>query len=352
MKKKIIFVNKAQYGYHSDTYYYCKYLKDEYDVTYLGFDAGHDKVEGDIRVIYVQRGGSKFVNAYRFFANTLLTLRKNSFEKIVLVYFPFCSIFSFFYKDRAVCDVRTLSVSANKYIRSFFDGLMRLELKFFKEVSVISEGVKKKLNLKNSVILPLGAEVFTDLNRDGYKKNDVLRLFYIGTFNGRRIIDTIKAASYLHQNGVSLVYDIVGFGDNNEIDVIINEISKLPDGVVRYHGRLSHVECKNLFSESHVGFCYYPIVDFYQEQPPTKLFEYVLNGIYCIAVNTKENCKHITSTNGCIVDDNVNSLILALEMVLDKNTLDRVAISKTLSSNTWEYIVENQLKPILKGFHE
>ena len=54
MKKKILFVNKEQFGLLTDSTKYCEYLSNSYDITYICFDDGHDKVEIDnIRYVYL-----------------------------------------------------------------------------------------------------------------------------------------------------------------------------------------------------------------------------------------------------------------------------------------------------------
>jgi hypothetical protein len=44
MKKKLLIINKIQFGYHTDTFKYCQYLKDEFDITYICFDAKEIKI--------------------------------------------------------------------------------------------------------------------------------------------------------------------------------------------------------------------------------------------------------------------------------------------------------------------
>ena len=39
IKSKIVIINKTQFGYHTDYYKYCEYLKDDYDITFLCFDS-------------------------------------------------------------------------------------------------------------------------------------------------------------------------------------------------------------------------------------------------------------------------------------------------------------------------
>ena len=42
--KKILFVNGAQFGYLTDVYKYCQYLKDQYHIEYICFDKHMPKI--------------------------------------------------------------------------------------------------------------------------------------------------------------------------------------------------------------------------------------------------------------------------------------------------------------------
>lgn len=65
--KNLVIISQSQFGYHTDTYYYCKYLKEEYTITYLCWDHSLPKIEMDgVRVVYVNREGNALVRTLRF----------------------------------------------------------------------------------------------------------------------------------------------------------------------------------------------------------------------------------------------------------------------------------------------
>lgn len=41
-KKKLLIINKDPFRYHVDTYKYCQYLRDRYDITYICIEPSKD----------------------------------------------------------------------------------------------------------------------------------------------------------------------------------------------------------------------------------------------------------------------------------------------------------------------
>ena len=120
--------------------------------------------------------------------------------------------------------------------------------------------------------------------------------------------------------------------------------------IVKTHGRIPHFKLKPFFDNANVGISYIPITDYYEHQPPTKTYEYILSGIPCLATNTHENIKIINEINGALCNDNPNSFAEGL-MIIHKNELlfNSEEIRETLKNHTWKSIVNNILKPTLKG---
>ncbi|HTD92749.1 MAG TPA: hypothetical protein VK644_03010, partial [Chitinophagaceae bacterium] len=59
MKKRLLILSYTQFGYLTDTLKYCEYIRDEYDITYLGWDYGLPKIEMDgVRIEYISREGN------------------------------------------------------------------------------------------------------------------------------------------------------------------------------------------------------------------------------------------------------------------------------------------------------
>ena len=59
--------------------------------------------------------------------------------------------------------------------------------------------------------------------------------------------------------------------------------------IVSCIGRVPHHDLKKYFDEANVGVSFVPLLAHYQYQPPTKTFEYLMSGLYCIATSTIAN---------------------------------------------------------------
>lgn len=350
MKKNILIINKTQFGYHTDYYKYCEYLRDEFDVTYLCFDSGLKKIDmGKVRIKYISNKGVKLFRGVRFILQALLYLLNHN-GIVFIRYFEQCQIFKhFFPKKKMILDIRTLSVNKNEKLRLKHDKKIKNAINHFNFVTIISEGLRKKigLNCKKSSILPLGSDAISYSNKDFNE----IKLLYIGTLNGRNIEETIKGLNLFLKRNPSLnnlTYDVIGYG--KELDIIkkIVKENKL-DSIINIHGRVPHLEAKPFFDKCNIGISYIPITDYYDFQPPTKTFEYILSGMPCIATNTYENRLLINKNNGVLCDDNPESFANALEEIISNSKkYESEKIRQTLSEYTWENIVKEHLIPVLK----
>ena len=145
---------------------------------------------------------------------------------------------------------------------------------------------------------------------------------------------------------------IAGYSNNeNEVLKIKETIKNLGmEKNIRFLGRVKFSEVKELLETHNIGVSYIPINDYYDNQPPTKTFEYIMNGLVCLATNTIENKKVINERNGILVDDDINSLINGFEKVYKNiNNYSKEEIILTLREYSWEYIVNSILKNIIEN---
>lgn len=99
MKKKLLFVNQWQYGYHIDYVQYCRYLKNDFDITYLCWDYETKKIgESGINLIYISRKGNVISRNIRIVRNVINYAKQNFFDLIFIHYFRGCSLISLFCK--------------------------------------------------------------------------------------------------------------------------------------------------------------------------------------------------------------------------------------------------------------
>lgn len=346
--KSLLIICKTQYGYHTDYTKYCEYLKKEFDITYLCFDAGFEKLEMEnVTVKYVPWKGPKILRGIRFLVACIFMIaRKNGV--VFIEYFEKCDILKkIFLKRKMILNIRTLSVSSNKTIRVSQDRSLQKACDIYDHITPVSSGVQHKLNLhkEKATIIPLGSDRISTKAKSFEKLN----LLYVGSLNGRNIDQTISGLSLFIKKhpDIPIHYDIIGDGNvSSELTLLIQNLKLTP--VVKMHGRIPHFKLKPYFDQSNVGISYIPMTEYYEHQPPTKTYEYIMSGMPCIGTNTAENKKIITLTNGVLCDDNPESFSIALEKVYNyKNKYKSEKISSSIDDYTWENIVSKVLKPVL-----
>jgi glycosyltransferase involved in cell wall biosynthesis len=91
-----------------------------------------------------------------------------------------------------------------------------------------------------------------------------------------------------------------------------------------------------------------PITPYYDFQPVTKLYEYMLSGMPVIATNTHENRLVVNDDNGVLINDTPEDFCNGLAKICEnRNSYNSLDIRKTVESYTWENIVNTILKPYL-----
>lgn len=355
MKKKILFINIGPFGSFTDTLAYYKYLRNIYDLTYLGFDENKtQKKYENINIIELSGKGNNFRNKIRFFFSVKKILKNYNFNVVMINYFLGSSFMKFFINnDCTIIDVRSGIITKNKFKRIILNNIIKLEVSLFKNITVISKRLKIKLNLPDrSNILPLGASVVNFKN-----KNDKFFTFlYVGTFHNRDMIKTIYAFKYfLDRTNLKerkkIKYKIVGFGSKKEVMEItrtINELN-LSDSVF-YMGEIRFPELLSQFESANIGVSFIPMTDFFDSQPPTKTFEYLLSGLPVLATNTSENRDVINSLNGVLVEDDIESFSEGFEEIFNNYELYS---SEEIKFNSrefgWDRIIKNNLIPLFEN---
>lgn len=350
MKKNILFIAPVQYGYNTDFYNYCELLSAIYNVSYLGFDMGKPIRES-------QSVNVKLLNLspFRFWRFTMLKevwhlKKKQNYDRVILYYFPLCSLFLLlFSKKIVVMDVRT-SFIEGKVKSKLLNRLLSIESRLFCKISVISWGVADFLRLDKTKckLLPLGGD---DVSYSP-KRNDSVDLLYVGTFYDRYIEKTIEGLSLYLKNHPShkVHYTIVGFGTKEDIEKIMKAIhSNHLENFVSFVGERRHKELVPFFTTHNVGVSYIPLTDYYDCQPPTKTYEYLLNSMIVLATPTTENIKVINKSNGVLMNgDSPEDFALGIEQTRDcLRTVDFKLIYNESQQYTWNNIVKKYLLPII-----
>ena len=352
----LIMLSPDQFGYHTDDYYRAYYAREEFKVYVICYDHKKEKINLDgVSVTYVKygRGRIKDEIAVLYKLNEfLLTINQGI---IYTRFFAFCVFFRLLNIRRNfnwILDIRTGSVSSNCFLRLIYNSCLRFTALAFNEVTIISSSLAKILKLNRYSIVPLGGQPL--VNFDELKPNlNVMNFIYVGIFDGRNIKDTINAyARFYNQygNNIRTKYTIIGYAiDKEEEKSIINAISENMNAPIYYVGRVPNMKLKAYFNEANIGISYIPITPWYDVQPPTKTYEYLVNGLFCIATDTSENRHIITPENGILIKDNKKSVFEAMVQLYDmRYSFDRHEIAKKSDHLTWSTIYAERLRPVLK----
>ncbi len=353
MKKKLLILNTKQFGYHIDTYYYCKYLKDNFEITYLCWDYGYKRTDVDgVKVKYIERKGGKITRYLRFQCAAMMEI-VNGYDICFIKYYFGCALFRMLFPSQiTVFDVRTGHTWDNQLKRVLMDMALKLESLCFNNITVISEGLVSKFHFpKHKVhILPLGADVISV--RD--KSFEDIRLLYVGTLKCRNIHDTVNGFEMFYSDfgdSVTMSYTIVGCGVNGEDQELARLIAEKDlEDVVKLEGFVPHDELVPYFESQNIGVSYIPITPYFDCQPPTKTYEYILSGMPVIATKTTENAKVVCDGNGVLVSDTKNGFYEGMKAIYENRLEFRsTEIRSTCLEHTWQSIVKYNLKIYLDG---
>ncbi|NDY74099.1 hypothetical protein DO021_12840 [Desulfobacter hydrogenophilus] len=351
MSQKILLVTKNQFGYQTDYYKYACYLKNLYDITYFSFDNSKKKIhEEKIKSVYICANTSYLGRALLFYYKLIRFLQTNKVDLIIIKSFDYCFFLKLLFpKKKFILDLRSSAISLNQIKRLYHNLLIRLNTKFFSNITIISEGLAQKLHLKNYCVVPLGAEIISKKN----KQFDELKLMYIGTLDNRDVDKTVKGVKLFlskEHNVETFEYHIFGKGKEFEECRLKNTIEECNlRKKVFFHGYKRHEEIVEYFDKCNVGVSYVPITFFYDNQPPTKTFEYLLSGMACIATGTSENKKIIVPENGILCADSAENFARSLEKLYkNRNRYHSDMIRSTVINAQWDKIVNNILLRVIK----
>lgn len=349
MKPELAIVNIYQLGYHTDTYNYCIYLRNDFKITYISFHQGFENIviEGIDTVYIPQRKGFwNLIKGYLLFAKHL---RHYNPDITFLFYARFISIVKVFGpRCHYIFDIRTGFLKDKTLVRRIWNLLLWSESLFFKSITIISEGLRKQLNIPSVKcnLLPLGGNVI-----NGTKEFSNLNLIYIGTFDQREIHVTIEGVALFIKKypDVLLHYDIVGYGTDIIEQQIKTAISSLSlDQEITFHGRVPYDKIDIFLKNANIGIVYIPLKPYYDNQPSTKLFEFLFAGMPVIATNTSSNRSIISDLNGILINDNSYGFSNGLEQVYKRCRIyNSKSIRESVSEFSWEEIVKIYLKPLL-----
>jgi len=223
-RKSLLLVSFEQFGYHTDSYEYCRYLSGQFRITYLCPDQGLPrKTLADVEVAYLARPPLGKVElgllheAHRLLRKknfALAFVRRTKFSCLLRLRHP---------RTPMVFDVRSGSIEESGRRRMLENTLLRANATFFPNITVISQGLAQQLGLPlRAHVLPLGADR-QQLKAEPCRNE--LRLVYVGTFKNRCLERTVEGlGEYLRSATAELAvrYTLLGFGSEEERATIRN----------------------------------------------------------------------------------------------------------------------------------
>ena len=348
----LLIIDQHQFGYLTDTFRYCLHLRERWDVAVVCWDYGRVRVALDgVRVSYVSRQGSRPRRLARFIAAASRQLGSGRADIAFIVYFAGCSLL------RAVpggvpliMDVRTGADRGGRARRRFDDAVLRFESRVFAHRTIVSCSLAEKLQMQGRGIhiLPLGGDPLPL----SPKSFETLRLLYVGTLFRRDLEKTVEGMGlYLRGSPeVSLTYDIVGGGSPEDRGRLEKAIARSEfNDRIRFHGRIPNAELGPFLEQANVGVAFIPLVDYYDCQPSTKVFESLLAGMPVLATATSENRRVVTDENGILIPDTPEGFAEGLRrLAAHRHQFDSRRIRATVADYSWEKIVTDNLEPFLR----
>lgn len=351
----ITIISQEQFGYNTERYYFCKYLKDVFDILYLCWDHGLRKIDMEgVKVIYVSRKGNTLLRTTRFLRYALENIGDKR-DIVFVKYFKWVSLALRLMRPghRFVLDIRTASVHGSSIVRRFHDMRLKFESRFFRHITVVSESLAEKLGMANRArILPQGADIISS----NHKSFESVHLLYVGTLFNRKIDVTIRGFKQFFEDfkdRIAISYTIIGDGPNNEA----RELKDMVFGyglshVVKVIGFIPYPQLRPWFDAANIGVSYIPMADYYDCQPVTKTFEYLLSGMPVIATNTSENRRVIDSHNGVIIGDSAEDFCSGLNAIYEKRHMFESAIIRSNAMGySWRNIVQDNLRQYLESIY-
>lgn len=322
-------------------------------MTHIGWDYGLQKVKSEgITVKYISRQGNKTARYHRFLKEVNKEIRTNDYDVIFMIYFAASSLIRLLNPGKIFnIDIRTAADTKSGVRNYLKDLLLKLECTAFKNITIVSESLAESLALKNYYFLPLGGECFYS----GIKSYSKLHLLYVGTLENRNIIECIKGFhTYLknarEKDKIETIFTIIGDSPGNELQEINEYISRHNlTKAVRTLGYIHNFRLHQFFEEANIGVSFVPMTKYYDNQPPTKTYEYLLSGLPVIATKTKENSKILNNDNcGVLIEDNAGSFAAGLNRIAaNRQIFQSEKIRNSYRENLWSNVVLNKLMPYL-----
>jgi len=146
-----------------------------------------------------------------------------------------------------------------------------------------------------------------------------------------------------------IVYSLIGFGsadDRRRIDDAIRRNGL--ESVVEVLPRVDHDRVPEVLAGYNVGVAFTPREPWYEHQPSTKIFEYLQDGLLCIATDSDANRRVVNDRNGVLIGDTAEAFARGLERIVEMlPDWQPEKVVETVQTCSWEHVVTDALMPIL-----
>ncbi len=354
-KKKLLILGFWQFGYTTAVFKHCEFSRDEFDITYLGWDYKDPKIElPGVKVIYVSRKSNIIVRNIRLLYHAHKETQKG-YDLVFANYIKGISLVRLLNpKTKFILYVITMGVTYSKIKRLFFDMGVKLEMRAFKNIVLINSGLAKKLNVKKFDTLTMGGNCFSTKT----KLFDRLSLLYVGTLENRNIINCVKGFHKFLMERLTMNQDkspqfvIIGDSSQDELKEIRHyvEENKLENHIFT-PGFVYQDDLHPYFEDANIGVAYVPITPYFQNQPPTKTYEYLVSGLPVIATETAANIEIVLPEAGELISDNAESFYKGLRAIDQrKNEFSSERIKELYKDDTWERMVQTKFIPLIHKY--
>jgi len=319
-KPRIVMVSSDQFGHNPPTYYFCRYLKNRYDIILICWDHEKNRIEmPGVQIHYISRNGGLLRIPRMIKAVLEASTSPRAF--IHIKYFKgMCSLIRLLRrKNPVLLDIRTCSIQPSRIKRIVEDAILRMECMLFPEITVISKSLADKLGIgSKAIIIPLGADPISN----EVKSFHTMNLLYVGTLENRRIEETLTGFNRFYceyKDKIEMTYTVIGGGGHNQVSGLKSMVLDMGlEHVVSISGPVPHDKLKPYFDKGNIGVSYVPMTDYYDVQPPTKTFEYLMSGMAVVATATSENKRVIRPSNGVLVRDSSGDFYRGLVKIYEK----------------------------------
>lgn len=351
-KPKVLVLAHDQFGYSSTKYKHCEFGRENFNITYIGWDYGLPKVKlPKVKIKYVNRQSNILVRNIRLLYAFHKEINRG-YDVIFVNYVRGIALVKMLnYNANFILYIETLGIAPSKFKRWIFDAVLGFESLFFNHIALISSGISKRIRIKEYHVLPLGGHCFST-NSKSFQK---LSLLYVGTLSNRKILECVKGFhkfinNHLEEASAAPSFTIVGdspFGELEGIKQYVRDHNL--ENYVYTPGFIPTGKLNPFFDNANIGVAFVPITPYYFYQPPTKTFEYLLSGLPVIATATYANKEIVCQKVSELINDDADSFCDAVLRIQErKNEFKSEWIRRQYDKYTWQNVVKEKFVPLIE----